>query len=82
MQNNQPQQTDPMAIVNQLRQSNNKMGMLNYLASQNPLVANTMNIINKYGGDPKRAFYEEANKMGVNPNSVFGMLNKQGWPTQ
>lgn len=51
--------------------------MLSVLINKNQRVANTMNLINsQYGGDPQKAFYAEANKMGINPDQIFSMLNK------
>lgn len=48
--------------------------MLQQLAQNNPNVANAMNLIRQYGGDPQKAFYEEARKRGVDPNQIIGML--------
>lgn len=48
--------------------------MLQQLAQNNPNVANAMNLIRQYGGDPQKAFYEEAKKKGVDPNQIIGML--------
>ncbi len=48
--------------------------MLQQLAQNNPNVANAMSLIRQYGGDPQKAFYEEAKKRGIDPNQIIGML--------
>ena len=40
----------------------------------NPNVANAMSLIRQYGGDPQKAFFEEAKRRGVDPNQIIGML--------
>lgn len=67
-------QNNAFGIIGMLKNSKNPNMMLQQLASNNPVVANTMNLINQYGGDPKRAFYEEVKKKGINPNQILGML--------
>ena len=65
---------NPMAIVQAIRASRNPNMMLQQLAQTNPNVASAMNLIRQYGGDPQKAFYEEARKRGVDPNQIIGML--------
>lgn len=48
--------------------------MLQQLARTNPNVASAMSLVQRYGGDPQRAFYEEAKKRGIDPNQILGML--------
>lgn len=69
---NQP--NNMMSVVNMIRAAKNPNIMLQQLASQNPNVANAMNLINQNGGDPKRAFYSEAQRLGIDPNQILGML--------
>lgn len=69
---NQP--NNMMSVVNMVRAAKNPNIMLQQLASQNPKVANAMNLINQNGGDPKRAFYSEAQRLGIDPNQILGML--------
>ena len=68
------QQNNMLGIINTIKAAKNPTMMLQHLASQNPNVANAMNLINKSGGDPKRAFYSEAQRLGVDPNQILGML--------
>lgn len=67
-------QNNALGIIGMLKSSNNPNMMLQQLASSNPMVANTMNLINQYGGNPQKAFYEEAKKRGIDPNQILGML--------
>lgn len=68
------QQNNMLGVINTIKAAKNPTMMLQHLASQNPNVANAMNLINKSGGDPKRAFYSEAQRLGVDPNQILGML--------
>ena len=61
-------------VVQAIRASRNPNMMLQQLAQTNPNVASAMNLIRQYGGDPQKAFYEEARKRGVDPNQIIGML--------
>lgn len=65
-------------MFNMLRNSGNPNAIISQLALRNPLVANVMNLINQYGGDPKKAFYSEASKIGVDPNQILNELNRSG----
>jgi len=67
-------QNNALGIIGMLKSSKNPNMMLQRLASSNPVVANTMNLINQYGGNPQKAFYEEAKKRGIDPNQILGML--------
>ena len=68
------QQNNMLGIINTIKAAKNPTMMLQHLASQNPNVANAMNLINQNGGDPKRAFYSEAQRLGIDPNQILGML--------
>lgn len=50
------------------------MAMLEMLSKQNPNVRNAMDMANKYGGDPKAAFYALAKERGVDPETVLSYL--------
>lgn len=68
------QQNNMLGVINTIKAAKNPTMMLKQLASQNPNVANAMNLINQNGGDPKRAFYSEAQRLGIDPNQILGML--------
>lgn len=61
-------------LLYQIKNSGNPQGMLNMLMQQNPQIRNVMQIVQENGGDPKKAFYSTAEKMGVNPNEIISML--------
>lgn len=63
-----------MSLVQAIRTAQNPNLMLQQLARSNPNVANAMNLVQRYGGDPQRAFYEEAKRKGIDPNQILGML--------
>ena len=63
-----------MNVVQAIRMSRNPNLMLQQLAQNNPNVANAMSLIRQYGGDPQKAFFEEAKRRGVDPNQIIGML--------
>lgn len=73
-QNLQPQNNPAMSTVNMIKNAQNPNMVLNQLARNNPNVANAMNLVNQYGGNPRAAFYAEAKRLGVNPNQILGML--------
>lgn len=63
-------------LINMIKHSSNPNLLLQQLATQNPNVANAMNLINQSGGDPKQAFYNEAKRRGIDPNIILSLLNK------
>lgn len=63
-----------MSLVQAIRTAQNPNLMLQQLAQSNPSVASAMNLVQRYGGDPQKAFYEEAKKKGIDPNQIIGML--------
>lgn len=67
-------QNNALDIISMLKNSKNPNMMLQRLVTSNPIVANTMNLVNQYGGNPQKAFYEEVKKRGIDPNQILGML--------
>lgn len=61
-------------LINMIKHSGNPNLLLQQLATQNPNVANAMNLINQSGGDPKQAFYNEAKRRGIDPNQILSLL--------
>lgn len=39
-----------------------------------PGVKTMMDLVRQHGGDPKKAFYAEAEKRGVDPNQILSLL--------
>ena len=48
--------------------------MAKAVLSRMPGYQEAMNIVNQYGGDARAAFYAEAEKKGVDPNSILSLL--------
>ena len=61
-------------MMNMVRSAQNPQLMLNQLATNNPKLKQVMDIVNQSGGDPQKAFYDTAEKMGVNPQDILNML--------
>lgn len=60
-------------VMNMVRSSGNPQAMLMQMAKQNPQVRQAMDIASKYG-NPKEAFYAEAQKRGIDPNTILNQL--------
>ena len=56
-----------------MKHSNNPEQILNEAVNQNPEFKKLMDSI-KSLGDPKTAFYTLAEKKGIDPNSILGLL--------
>ena len=48
--------------------------MLQQMAANNPQMQQAIDLIQQSGGDPQRAFYSLADKLGVDPQEVLKML--------
>lgn len=61
-------------MMNMVRAAQNPQAMLNQLIMNNPQLKQVMDIVQKHGGDPMKAFREEAAAAGMNPDEIMGML--------
>lgn len=61
-------------MMNMVRSAGNPQAMLGQLAQNNPQLRSVMDLVQKSGGDPKKAFYSLAQQRGVDPNEVLNML--------
>lgn len=61
-------------MMQMMRGASNPQGMLQQMMQNNPQYQQAMQIVQQAGGDPKKAFYQMANQMGVNPDEIMGML--------
>ena len=65
-------------MMNAVRAAQNPQLMLNQLIMNNPLMQEkmkwVMEVVQKHGGDPMRAFRAEAEANGINPDEIMGML--------
>lgn len=61
------------SVMNTVRSASNPQAMLAQLAQSNPQIKQVMDMVNRYG-DPKTAFYKEAERRGVDPDDILGLL--------
>ena len=71
---NHPMLQNVKQMMGMLNASQNPQAMLNQLLSNNQQLKPVMDSINQAGGDPQKAFYAMAEKLGVNPQDVFDMM--------
>lgn len=64
-----------MQMYQVLKASSDPNAMMQNLMSSNPNMSRVMSLVNMFGGDPKEAFYKEAQRRGVDPNSILKMFN-------
>ena len=61
-------------MMNTVRMAQNPQAALNQLVMSNPQMKQVMEIINRHGGDPMRAFRAEAEARGINPQEILDMM--------
>ena len=61
-------------MMSAIRTAQNPQAALNQLIMNNPQMKQVMDIVQKHGGDPMKAFREEAEAAGINPDEIMGML--------
>lgn len=59
-------------MMNMFRAASNPQQMLMQAAQQNPAIGTVMQMCN--GKNPKDVFYEQCQKMGVNPDEIINQL--------
>ena len=59
-------------MMNMFRAASNPQQMLMQAAKQNPAIGTVMQMCN--GKNPKDVFYEQCQKMGVNPDDIINQL--------
>lgn len=52
----------------------NPQRALNEMLMSNPQIANIVQLIKNNGGDPKTAFLNYANQLGVDPQQILNLL--------
>ena len=73
--NNMAQMAQPIRqMMNMVRAAQNPQLALNQLIMNNPQMKQVMDIVQKHGGDPMKAFEAEAQAAGINPAEIMGML--------
>lgn len=58
-----------------IQAAQNPQQALNQMLMNNPQIANAIQFIKNNGGDPKTAFLNYANQLGVNPQEIINLLN-------
>ena len=61
-------------MLNTVKNANNPQAMLQQMMADNPQYSQLMQIIKDNGGDPQKAFYAMADKMGVNGDDIINAL--------
>lgn len=61
-------------MISMVKSSGNPQLMLNQLIQANPQMQQVMQIVQKYGGDPNKAFYALAEEKGINPQEILDLL--------
>lgn len=61
-------------MISMVKSSGNPQLMLNQLMQSNPQMQQVMQIVQKYGGDPNKAFYALAEEKGINPQEILDLL--------
>ena len=62
-------------MIGMVNASQNPQAMISQMMNNNPQMKPIMDAINAAGGDPKKAFYGMAEKMGVDPQEILNMMN-------
>ena len=63
-------------LIQQVKAAQNPQAMLTQIMQQNPQYAQISQLIQQSGGDPKSAFYNMAQQMGVNGDDIINMLKQ------
>lgn len=61
-------------MMNAVRMAQNPQAALNQLIMNNPQMKQVMDIVQKHGGDPMKAFRAEAEARGMDPDEILNML--------
>ena len=57
-----------------LKSAGNPQLMLNQILQTSPAMKQVMGIIQEYGGDANKAFYDLAEKNGINPQEILDLM--------
>lgn len=61
-------------MMNFVKAAKNPQTALMGMAQNNPQMKEAVDLIQKSGGDPKKAFYALAQERGVDPNEILNMM--------
>lgn len=57
-----------------VRNANNPEALIGQMFQNHPGIRPMMDLVNQHGGDPQQAFYAEAKKRGVDPDTILSLL--------
>ena len=66
-----PQVKQMIAMV---KSAGNPQLMINQIMQTNPALGQIMGIVKEYGGDANKAFYDIAEKNGIDPQEIMNLL--------
>ena len=61
-------------MMNTVNTATNPQSAIQNMMGNNPQLKQVMDLVQKSGGDPKKAFYQMAEQQGVDPNEVLNLL--------
>lgn len=61
-------------MIGIIKNANNPQAMLSTMAKNNPQIKQTIDYINKNGGNAQQLFYSLAKQNGIDPNEILEML--------
>ena len=61
-------------MMQMIKSAGNPQAMMQQMMKNNPQYQQAMKLVDQAGGDPKKAFYQMAQQMGVNPDDILGMM--------
>ena len=61
-------------MMNMVNSASNPQSMIQNMMGSNPQMKQVMDLVQKSGGDPKKAFYTMAEQQGVDPNQILNLL--------
>ena len=61
-------------VLNMVRNANDPAAALSSLMANNPQYNQALQLIQQSGGDAKKAFYDLAQRNGINPDDILNAL--------
>lgn len=61
-------------MYNTIRNSSNPNGLIQSMMESNPQMKQVMDVVQRYNGDARSAFYALAKEKGVDPNVILKQL--------
>ena len=71
---NNPMMGQIKQMMSMVRAAQNPQAMINQLIQNNPQMKQVMDIVNQYGGDADKAFYEVTKQCGISTQDIMNMM--------